>query len=162
MTRNHILSIAALALATVALAACGSDSSSSSTAADTDATSTASTESSTAAASGSGGTVKIEADPNGDLAFTETKIDAPAGQDTIEFDNPSTVGHNVEIEDSSGEAVAETVRRDLDLSGYFTLLTDNVSDGGGVEPGSFSFPAVIPWLRAQSAAWVRSVTPISV
>ncbi len=137
MTRNHILSIAALALATVALAACGSDSSSSSTAADTDATSTASTESSTAAASGSGGTVKIEADPNGDLAFTETKIDAPAGQDTIEFANPSTVGHNVEIEDSSGEDVAETD----------TITDGETSTTADLQPGTYTFYCGIPGHR---------------
>ena len=137
MTRNQILSIAALALATVALAACGSDSSSSSTAADTDATSTASTESSTAAASGSGGTVKIEADPNGDLAFTETKIDAPAGQDTIEFDNPSTVGHNVEIEDSSGEDVAETD----------TITDGETSTTADLQPGTYTFYCGIPGHR---------------
>ena len=137
MTRNHILSIGAVAVATLALAACGSDSSSSSTAADTDATSTASTESSTAAASGSGGTVKIEADPNGDLAFTETKIDAPAGQDTIEFANPSTVGHNVEIEDSSGEDVAETD----------TITDGETSTTADLQPGTYTFYCGIPGHR---------------
>ena len=137
MTRNHILSIAAIALATGALAACGSDSSSSSPAADTDATSTASTESSTAAASGSGGTVKIEADPNGDLACTETQSDAPAGQDTIEFDNPSTVGHNVEIEDSSGEDVAETD----------TITDGETSTTADLQPGTYTFYCGIPGHR---------------
>lgn len=139
MTRNHILAIAALALTTLALAACGSDTDSSSTAADTDATSTASTESSTAASSdgGPGGTVRIEADPNGDLAFTETEIDAPAGQDTIEFDNPSTVGHNVEIEDSSGEDVAETD----------TITDGETSTTADLQPGTYTFYCGVPGHR---------------
>ena len=139
MTRNHILSLAALALATLALAACGSDSDSSSTAADAGATSSAGTESSTSSSSGSGsgGTVKIEADPNGDLAFTETKIDAPAGQDTIEFANPSTVGHNVEIEDSSGEDVAETD----------TITDGETSTTADLQPGTYTFYCGIPGHR---------------
>ena len=139
MTRDHILSIAALALAALALAACGSDSSSSSTAADTDATSSTSAESSTSASSGSGsgGTVKIEADPNGDLAFTETKIDAPAGQDTIEFDNPSTTGHNVQIEDSNGEDVAETD----------TIADGKTSTTADLQPGTYTFYCGIPGHR---------------
>lgn len=139
MTRNHILSIGAVAVATLALAACGSDSDSSSTAADTGATSSASTEPSTSASSGSGsgGTLKIEADPNGDLAFTETKIDAPAGQDTIEFDNPSTVGHNVEIEDSSGEDVAETD----------TITEGKTSATADLQPGTYTFYCGVPGHR---------------
>ena len=149
MTRNHILSIAALALAAVALAACGSDSDSSSTAADTAATSATSASSgygssggsessaSEASGSGSGGTVKIEADPNGDLAFTETKIEAPAGQATIELDNPSTTGHNVEIEDSSGEDVAETD----------TITDGTTSTTADLQPGTYTFYCGVPGHR---------------
>ncbi|MFN8112260.1 MAG: cupredoxin domain-containing protein [Solirubrobacterales bacterium] len=145
MTRNHILSIAALALAAVALAACGSDSDSS-TAADTAATSATSASSgyggsessaSEASGSGSGGTVKIEADPNGDLAFTETKIEAPAGQSTIELDNPSTTGHNVEIEDSSGEDVAETD----------TITDGTTSTTADLQPGTYTFYCGVPGHR---------------
>lgn len=148
MTRNHILSIAALALAAVALAVCGSDSDSS-TAADTAATSATSASSgygssggsgssaSEASGSGSGGTVKIEADPNGDLAFTETKIEAPAGQSTIEFDNPSTTGHNVEIEDSSGEDVAETD----------TITAGTTSTTADLQPGTYTFYCGVPGHR---------------
>jgi plastocyanin len=139
MTRNHILSIAALALSTFALAACGSDSSSSSTAADTGATSSASTDTSTSASGGggSGGTVKIEADPNGQLAFTKTKIDAPAGQDTIEFDNPSSTGHNVEIEDSSGE----------DVAGTDTITDGKTSTTADLQPGTYTFYCSVPGHR---------------
>jgi plastocyanin len=139
MNRNHFLSIAALAVATFALAACGSGSSSSSTAADTGATTSTTAESSTTASSGSGsgGTVKIEADPNGQLAFTATKIDAPAGQDTIEFDNPSSTGHNVQIEDSSGG----------DVAGTDTITDGKTSTTADLKPGTYTFYCSIPGHR---------------
>ena len=96
--------------------------------------------SSTTGSSGSGsggGTVKIEADPNGQLAFAETKIEAPAGQDTIEFDNPSTVGHNVYVEDSGGEDVAETD----------TITGGKTSTTADLQPGTYTFYCSIPGHR---------------
>lgn len=57
---------------------------------------------------GGGGTIDVEADPGGQLAFTETEISAPAGDDTVNFNNPSSVGHDVVIEDSGGNEVART------------------------------------------------------
>ena len=123
--------IAALAVAAVALTACGSDSSSTSSTADT------ATASSTSTAASGGATVKIAADPNGDLAFTKTQVSAPAGSDTIEFDNPSSTSHNVNIEDSSGNDVA---------------ATDTISDGktsavADLKPGTYTFYCSIPGHR---------------
>ncbi|MCB0874924.1 MAG: plastocyanin/azurin family copper-binding protein [Solirubrobacterales bacterium] len=146
MTPRPILAFLALALAAIALAACGggSDSSSPATSADSSTASeadggssgygTSGTESS---GSGGGGAVKIEADPNGDLAFSETKIEAPSGRDTIEFDNPSSTAHNVYVEDSSGNVIAET---------------DTISDGktsavADLEPGTYTFYCDIPGHR---------------
>jgi len=123
------------------LAACGSDDSSSpSTTAAAESTS-ASTEAAGGGGStgggGSGGTVSIAADPSGALAFTKTNITAPAGADTIDFENASSTGHNVEIEDSSGEDIAET---------------DTISDGktsttADLQPGTYTFYCAVPGHR---------------
>lgn len=44
-----------------------------------------------------GGVLKIDADPSGQLAYTQTKASAPAGPITIELDNASGVPHNIAI-----------------------------------------------------------------
>jgi plastocyanin len=102
MKKLALVASAFFALAALGLAACGGGDDSSSTAAETT--------SSTAASTGGGGgaTVKFEADPNGSLAYTQTDVSAPAGSDTIEFDNPASLGHDVVIEDSGGNEVART------------------------------------------------------
>jgi plastocyanin len=110
--------ITALALSALGLAACGGgDDTSSSTAAETT--------SSTAASGGGGAAVKFEADPDGALAYTETDVSAPAGNDTIEFDNPASLGHDVVIEDADGNEVART---DV-ITGETTTTTADLQAG---------------------------------
>jgi plastocyanin len=139
MTKGLLIALAAVATAGFGLAACGSDDSSSpSTTAAAEPTSTTSTEAGGGGSSGgSGGTVAIAADPSGALAFTKTNITAPAGSDTIDFENASSTGHNVEIEDSSGEDIAET---------------DTISDGktsttADLQPGTYTFYCAVPGHR---------------
>ena len=105
--RKLVLMAALGALSSLALAACGGGDSSSST---TPAASSSSTTSSTPAAGGGGGggTVSVEADPGGNLAYTQTSLTANAGSDTIDFNNPASIPHNVTIEDSSGKTVGAT------------------------------------------------------
>jgi plastocyanin len=103
--RKLVLMAALGALSSLALAACGGGDSSSST---TPAASSSSTTSSTTAAGGGGGTVNVEADPGGNLAYTQTSLTANAGSDTIDFNNPSSIAHNVTIQDSSGKTVGAT------------------------------------------------------
>src|SRR6476659_9906149 len=107
--RKLVLLVALGALSSLALAACGGGSSNSST---TPAASSSSTTSSTPAAGGGGGgggsTVNVEADPGGNLAYTQTSLTANAGSDTIDFNNPASIPHNVTIEDSSGKTVGAT------------------------------------------------------
>lgn len=134
-SRKLLLLLTALALASLGLAACGGDDSSSSTAASSEATSP--TAASTTAAGGEGSTVKIQADPSGELAFTKTDLTATAGSNTIEFDNPSSTGHNVEIEDAGGE----------DVAGTDTIAASKTSTTADLQPGTYTFYCGVPGHR---------------
>jgi plastocyanin len=89
------------------------------------------------AESGSGGTVEVEADPSGNLAFTSEKITAKAGKDTIDFTNESPVPHDVKIENENGEEVGGTE------------ITQEGSDTGEVElkPGTYTYFCSVPGHR---------------
>ena len=108
--------------------ACGGGGSSSST---TPAATTSSTTSTTAAAGGGagGGTVNVEADPSGNLAYTQTSLTANAGSDTIDFNNPSSTPHNVTIQDSSGKTVGATD----------TITGSTTSTKVDLKPGTYTF-----------------------
>lgn len=85
----------------------------------------------------SGGTVKVEADPSGNLAFTSEKITAKAGKDTIDFTNESPVPHDVVIEDENGK----------ELGG--TEITSEGTETAEVElkPGTYTFFCSVPGHR---------------
>ncbi len=109
-----VRSLAALAAALVlALAGCGGDDEESGS---SDSAATA-TPTETAAASGGGGgggegggeTLSLSAPEDGSLSFDKSELSAPAGTVTIEFDNPATVPHAVEIEGNGVEEKSETV-----------------------------------------------------
>jgi len=114
--------LTALALAAFGLAACGGDDSS-------DTSTSAATETTSTTAGGGGATVKFEADPSGALAYTKTDVSAPAGSDTIEFDNPASLGHDVVIEDADGNEVART-----DVISGSTTTTD-----ADLQAGTYTF-----------------------
>ncbi len=116
--------LSVLALAAFGVAACGDDDESS------DETAATTTEETTAGGGGGeGGTVSIEADPDGALAFTSDSASAPAGEVTIEFDNPSSVGHDVVVEDADGNELART-----------DVITDSsTSTTGEFESGEYTF-----------------------
>ena len=125
-----LAAVAILGLAALALAACGGSDDSSSTAAETSAT-----ETSTSA--GGGETVTFEADPSGQLAYVETDVTAKAGNDTIEFDNPSSTGHDVVIEDESGGEVAKT-----------DVITDSTTTTtADLQAGTYTFYCSVPGHR---------------
>ena len=125
-----LAAVAVLGLAALALAACGGSDDSSSTAAETSAT-----ETSTSA--GGGETVSFEADPSGQLAYVETDVTAKAGNDTIEFDNPSSTGHDVVIEDESGGEVSKT-----------DVITDSTTTTtADLQAGTYTFYCSVPGHR---------------
>jgi plastocyanin len=85
----------------------------------------------------SGGTVEVEADPSGNLAFTSEELTAKAGKDTIKFTNESPVPHDVKVEDENGK----------ELGG--TEITSEGSDTAEVElkPGTYTFFCSVPGHR---------------
>jgi plastocyanin len=85
----------------------------------------------------SGGSIAVEADPSGNLAFTSEKITAEAGNDTIDFTNESPVPHDVVIEDENGK----------ELGG--TEVTSEGSETAEVElkPGTYTFFCSVPGHR---------------
>jgi len=132
----------ALLLAAFALAACGGgdDTTGGSETAAGNGGATTEEKGSTEAeggTAGSGGTVDIEADPSGSLAYTTDEATAKAGKVTINFTNSSPVGHDVDIEDSGGETIAET-----------EIITEgSESTTAELEPGEYTFYCSVPGHR---------------
>lgn len=96
----------ALALASLALVACGGDDDSGTTTTESggEATNGAATD----GGGGGGSEIHIEAAESG-LAFSEDLIAAKAGkQVALHFSNPQPIGHDADIEDSSGKVIADT------------------------------------------------------
>jgi plastocyanin len=132
-----------LAIAALALVACGSSSDSSSSTAETSGGESqaeqggAAKEESSSAGGSSGSTLKFEADPNGELAYTTTSASAKAGNVTVEFNNPQALTHDVAIEDSSGKEVGAT---ELIASGSDTTSVD-------LKPGTYTYFCTVPGHR---------------
>jgi plastocyanin len=86
---------------------------------------------------GSATTLDFEADPSGNLAFTEDKATAEAGNVNVNFTNSSPVPHDVVIEDSGGEEVGGTE------------VTSEGSESTEVElkPGTYTFFCSVPGHR---------------
>jgi plastocyanin len=114
------LLLSILALAAFGLAACGGDDD------EGDATEAETTTETTA---GDGGTVSLTANPDGELAYEETTLTAPAGAVTIEFENPATIGHDVVVEDADGN---EITRTDV-------ITDDSATAVGEFEAGDYTY-----------------------
>jgi plastocyanin len=86
---------------------------------------------------GTGASLDIEADPDGNLAFTSDSATAEAGEVTVNFTNSSPVPHDVRIEDKSGKEVGGTE------------VIQESSDSGEVElkPGTYTFYCSVPGHR---------------
>lgn len=127
MIKKLTILLAAVALAAFGLAACGSDDSADTTDEATTEAMTAETTDTTTEQTvrGPGGTVTIEADPGGALAYTETELSTKPGENTIEFTNPASVTHDVVIEDADGNEIARTEL----IEGSTTSTTADLAKG---------------------------------
>jgi plastocyanin len=121
--RRIAVGVTLAALAALVLAACGGGSSSTSVSVPTVSSTT----------SGGGGgaksTVNVAADPGGQLAYTTNSLSTKAGQVTIDFKNPSPLGHNVQIQDSSGQV----------LGGTDTITGGSTSTTLNLKPGAYTY-----------------------
>jgi plastocyanin len=133
--RLAVLSLAAVCAA-LAVAGCGSSDNSSSdttgagsstTTQATPQTSTAQT-TQTAPASGGGGSLKLSADPSGQLKFDTSSLTAKAGKVTLVMDNPSSVPHAVAVEGNGVDKDGNTVQQ----GGKSTVSVD-------LKPGKYTF-----------------------
>jgi plastocyanin len=100
----------------------------------TSANGTAGTKSKTSSTPASGGTVKISADPSGNLAFEQKSVSTKAGDVTIDFTNQSPVGHDVKVQDSSGQV----------LGGTDLVTGDTTSATVPLDKGTYTFFCDVP------------------
>jgi|SRR5689334_4689700 len=129
-----------LILAAFALVACGGgDDTTSDTTAETPTTQEESGGGEKEAEGGTAdaATLDFEADPSGALAYTTDSAESEAGKVTVNFTNSSPVPHDVEIEDSSGEVVAETE----------VLAEGSESTTADLKPGKYTFFCSVPGHR---------------
>jgi plastocyanin len=116
------------AFASVALVACGGGGGGGTTAA-TSTTTTTGAAAGGGAAGGAKSTLNVEADPSGALKYTQSSLSTKAGQVTVDFNNPASLAHNVNIQDSSGSVVGSTD----------TIAGDKTSTTVNLKPGTYTF-----------------------
>src|SRR5881392_1113440 len=131
------LHLALVLVAALAVAGCGSSNKSSSTSSSTPAA--PATTSSTPTTSGGGaasGTVKLSADPGGNLKFNKTSATAKAGTVTLDMANPASLQHGIAIEgngvDKDGKIVGQ---------GQTSTVTAKL------KPGKYTFYCPVPGHR---------------
>ena len=120
MKNKLSIALAITVLAPFGLASCGGDDEASSD--DSGATSSESS------STGGGGTIAITAVPDGSFAYEEESAEAEAGENTIEFENPASLPHDVQIEGPDG-----------DLGGTETISEDSATFTVDLEPGDYTF-----------------------
>ena len=126
MTRTLATLGAALVLA---IAGCGGGDSSSG--------SGGSSGSSSSSSGGGGQQLALASPSDGSLKFVKTTLQAKAGTVTINYDNPSTTAHAVEIEGNGVEEKSDTI------TGGKTSVTADL------KPGKYTFYCPVDSHRAQ-------------
>ncbi|MEA2172025.1 MAG: hypothetical protein QOF76_5325 [Solirubrobacteraceae bacterium] len=87
-----------------------------------------------AAAGGSGSEIVVDADPQGQLAFTEDSLTAKAGTVKITFNNKAPVPHNVAIRQGTGQPIVETK----------TISGATATAETKLDPGTYEFYCAVP------------------
>jgi plastocyanin len=134
------LSMLTLAVGMLALAGCGSSSSSSGSSASPSsvAATTPTTSSSPASATGGAQGLSLEANPEGQLKYSQTSLTANAGNVSIGFTNMSSLEHNVTVASASGTVLGATPT----FQGATKTLSLNL------KPGTYKFYCSVPGHRA--------------
>jgi plastocyanin len=128
----------ALALASLALVACGSDDDSGTTTTDSGGESSNGAATNGGGGGGGGAEIHIEAAESG-LAFSEDAMTAEGGkQVALHFSNPQPIGHDADVEDSSGKVIADT---DVITEGEDSATIANL------KPGKYVFFCSVPGHR---------------
>jgi plastocyanin len=136
-----ILSFLAVAAGLLALAGCGSSSNTtSSTTASTPATTSTSAPAATTTTSSStssGSTLPLEANREGQLAYSTKSLTANAGKVSIDFTNMAPLSHNVTVEGAGGKILGATPT----FQGASKTLTLQL------KPGTYKFFCSVPGHR---------------
>jgi plastocyanin len=135
MKRASVLLIAA-ALAVLGLAACGGDDDDGG---ETTAVEQTTTNTQPAGGGGGGGatTLNLSAPADGSLSYNTDSLQAKAGSVTVDFDNPSSLSHDVVIEDQAGSEVGKT---ELVSQTQTSITVD-------LQPGTFTYFCDVPGHR---------------
>ncbi len=87
---------------------------------------------------GGGETLEVSSPEDGGLSFEPPELEAAPGEVTVDYENPSSVSHNVAIEDNGGETVAE---------GDFVTDGELSTASAELEPGDYVFYCAVPGHR---------------
>ena len=86
---------------------------------------------------GGGQQIALASPADGSLKFDKTKLEAKAGTVTINYDNPSTTAHGVEIEGNGVEEKSDTI-----TEGKTSVTAD-------LKPGTYEFYCPVDSHKAQ-------------
>jgi uncharacterized cupredoxin-like copper-binding protein len=136
--RKPTLLVFGAAAAAVAVAGCGGGGGSSSSSASSTPAAASSTPAQTTASGGGGGgeTLKLSADPSGNLAFDKKTLSAKAGKVTITMANPASIPHGVAVEGNGVDEDGQVVQK----GGTSTVTVT-------LKPGKYEFYCPVPGHR---------------
>ena len=136
MKRFSVL-LVALALTVFGLAACGDEDDDADQTASVESTTTDDTTATGAGGGGAGGTLALSAPADGSFAYDQPTSETSAGTVTVDFDNPSSLSHDVVIEDEGGTEIGKT---DLVSGGAASTTVELL-------PGTYTYYCDVPGPR---------------